>query len=193
MVPTHPPGIETTVTVGKITSKPKNISLYTPICTPLLQCTDICIHQNGGFNPQKTDTSKNIHRVLQKIICTRHIFWTLPMLELMGKWDTRNKSFRDSNFQTQIHHKSNRHSIRRCHCSIHKPSRHTKKLNSTPPKLIFHTRNIAPAESIQGNNNHRAQPEYNRAYIPVKQQEGRCRAPNKLKPHNIPDRTNISK
>ena len=73
MLSTHNPGRETTVTVGTITSKPKNISLCTPIWAPQLQCNAICIHRNGGFNPQKNDTAQNIRRTLQKLMFTRHI------------------------------------------------------------------------------------------------------------------------
>ena len=96
MVPTHSPGKGTTVTIGEIRRKPKDISLCTPKWHPRLQCTAICTHKNGGFNPWETDMNQKIHRALQKGICTKYILWTLPPLEPIGKWDMWNKSFRNS-------------------------------------------------------------------------------------------------
>ena len=64
---------EISINTGKITRKHKNISLCTPIWAPRLQRTTICTHWDGHFNPQETDISQNIHRALQKGICTRDI------------------------------------------------------------------------------------------------------------------------
>ena len=105
---------EISINTGKITRKHKNISLCTPIWAPRLQRTTICTHWDGHFNPQETDISQNIHRALQKGICTRDILWTLPLLEPMGNWDTCNKRFSNSILLTQINHRPNCHSRRCC-------------------------------------------------------------------------------
>ena len=126
----------------------KETQKYQPIHTYMASTTTMRYHfyllKYKLYSTRNRHIAK-IRRKMQKGIRTRHILWTLPMLEPMGKWYTRTKSFWDSIFQTQIHHKPNHHSRRGFHCSSRKPSTRTQNQNSTQPKRILHTRIIATA------------------------------------------------